>query len=141
VAPFFAIVIGACGGTAQEAASPATSSALVHDQASVGAKLYGDHCATCHGADGKGSSKIPPLVGNKALPLDPSPQAQDRKGQFRTAADVFAFIKASMPPDAPGSLSDDDYWAILAFDLRANGVDSEGKKVDGSTAGSFTLHR
>ena len=45
-----------------------------------------------------------------------------------------------MPPKQPGSLSDDEYAAILAFDLKANGVDMTGKHVDTGTAASFVLH-
>src|SRR5438309_518443 len=125
-----AIMVGGCGGAAQQTTATTAASTTAGDQASVGGKLFGDHCATCHGSGGEGSAKAPPLVGKSALPLDPPPQARYRKGQFHTAADVFQFVKANMPPDAPGSLTDEEYWAILAFDLKANGVDSGGKKVD-----------
>jgi len=60
--------------------------------------------------------------------------------QFHTAADVFGFVKANMPGDAPGSLSDEQYAAIMAFDLKANGVDLTGKTVDATTAPTIVLH-
>lgn len=36
---------------------------------------------------------------------------------------MAGFAVKNMPPDAPGSLSADEYWEILAFDLQANGID------------------
>ncbi|MES2130017.1 MAG: c-type cytochrome [Pseudomonadota bacterium] len=36
-----------------------------------GKKLYGDHCADCHGIDGKGMAPAyPPLAGNRALTME-----------------------------------------------------------------------
>jgi S-disulfanyl-L-cysteine oxidoreductase SoxD len=131
---------GGCGGATPESVAPTSPGPTAGDQASVGAKLYGDHCASCHGVGGEGNAKVPALVGKNALPLDPQPPSQARKSKFHTAADVFLFVKSNMPPDAPGSLSDEQYAAILAFDLKANGVDLGGKKVDMSTAPSFVLH-
>src|SRR3954465_8038370 len=93
---FSALVSAACGGAAPEPTAP--SNAASSDQATVGANLYGENCAVCHGAQGEGGGKAPPVVGKNALPLDPSPQARYRKSQFRTAADVFQFVKTSMPP-------------------------------------------
>ncbi len=110
------------------------------DQVSRGAKLFADNCASCHGADGAGTTKAPPVVGKNALPLDPPATARTRKSQFHTAADVYQYIKANMPKDKPGSLTDEQYAAILAFDLKANGVDLGQKSVDAMTAPTFVLH-
>lgn len=137
---FSLFCVGGCGGATPEPAAPASAGTTTTDQASAGAKLYTDNCASCHGAGGEGSAKVPALVGKTALPLDPQPPSQLRKAQFHTAADVFQFVKTSMPPGKGGSLTDDQYAAILAFDLKANGVDLAGKKVDATTASSFVLH-
>ena len=82
----------------------------------------------------------PAVVGKTALPLDPPAGSKFRKNQFHTAQDVYDFVKKTMPPDNPGSLTDEQYAAIIAFDLKANGVDMTGKKVDSSTLSSFVLH-
>jgi S-disulfanyl-L-cysteine oxidoreductase SoxD len=108
------------------------------DQVAQGGKLYAAECASCHGANGEGDP-APALVGATALPLDP-PAGAKRSVQFRTGADVFGFVKANMPPKEAGKLSDAEYAAILAFALKANGVDMTGKHVDTSTAASFVLH-
>lgn len=130
-----ACVIG-CGGAQAGAGAPSGGG----DQVAIGAKLYAAKCADCHGAGGQGSPGAPALVGKGALPLDPPPGSKFRKAQFRTAKDVFEFVKATMPPKAPGSLSDDEVAAIIAFDLKANGVAMEGKTVDAAHASAFVLH-
>ncbi|HKE14194.1 MAG TPA: cytochrome c [Kofleriaceae bacterium] len=116
-----------------QAAAPQT----VEEQAARGAQLYGQHCAKCHGDAGQGA-KAPALVGKEALPLDPR-KGQKRDVQFKTAMDVFTWVKGHMPPDAPGSLADDEYVAILSFDLKANGVKLE-RPLDGEQAAQLNLH-
>jgi hypothetical protein len=46
-----------------------------------------------------------------------------------------------MPPKAPGSLPAEQYWAILAFDLKANGIDLGDKKLDGELAKTLEVPR
>jgi mono/diheme cytochrome c family protein len=108
-------------------------------QAERGGKLYGKHCASCHGDAGQGTKKGPPVVGKDALPKDPRPTQKLRKTQFRTAKDVADFVVANMPGDKPGSLQADEYFAILAFDLKANGV-ALTQPVDAAVAAGIVLH-
>jgi cytochrome c len=107
-----------CGSTPQPAAT------TFAEQVAQGQSLFAANCATCHGDAGQGTSKAPAVVGlsTGALPLDPPATAKVRKTQFVTVADVATFVVANMPASAPGSLTMDEYWAILAFDLSANGI-------------------
>src|SRR5262245_44446980 len=123
-------------GTSSHAADTAASG----DQVAEGQRLYSKYCAKCHGAAGQGTKKAPPLVGKEALPLDPPTGAKIRKTQFHTAKDVLDFIQAKMPANKPGSLKPEQYEAILAFDLKANGVDVSNKKIDAASAAQITLH-
>ncbi len=97
------------------------------EQVDSGAMLFADNCARCHGAAGEGTERAPRLVGlaEGALPLDPPATATVRTTQFVTVGDVATFAATNMPADAPGSLSVDQYLAILAFDLSANGIELE----------------
>jgi len=148
------LVLFACGGStpppatpagdtasAQTAASPA-SPGTFGAQAQAGQELYAKNCAGCHGAHGN-DGKAPPVVGldKGALPLDPPPTAKFRKTQFKTVGDVADFVVKTMPPKAPGSLSTDEYFAILAFDLQANGIDLGDKKLDGALAATLEIPR
>jgi len=128
---------GTGGDTSGGGGGGGTASGGVDAQIAQGKSLYAENCASCHGANGEGKG-APAVVGKAALPLDPPSGAKQRKGQFKTAADVFEFTKKTMPPGAGGSLKDDEYWAILAFDLKANGVALD-KKLDASNAASVHL--
>jgi cytochrome c len=109
-------------------------------QAENGAKLYVKHCAKCHGDQGEGGKKAPPVVGKNALPLDPPATAKKRTTKFHTAMDVAAFVVKNMPPNKPGSLKTEEYFDILAFDLKANGVDVSKKTINAETAKKIVLH-
>src|ERR1700722_20293555 len=62
-------------------------------QADRGKALYGQHCASCHGATLDGSGAVPPLAG------------ADFKGNWngQTADALFEKIQTSMPADKPGT--------------------------------------
>jgi S-disulfanyl-L-cysteine oxidoreductase SoxD len=137
-----------CGKGAQESAAPAASTgaeaaapATFDDQVALGGQLYAAKCAGCHGGGGEGGRGAPPLVGISAgaLPLSPRPGSV-RTAQFVTVADVASFVVATMPPKAPGSLSADEYWAILAFDLSANGIALD-QKLNPELAATLTIPR
>jgi len=147
----------ACGGstpaptsaTAPVASSPAPAAAETgapanfSEQVAAGQQVYSEKCAGCHGNSGEGSKGAPALVGldKGALPLDPPAGAQYRKTQFKTVADIADFAVHNMPPKAPGSLSEDQYWSILAFDLKANGIDLGDKKLDAALAPTLEVPR
>jgi cytochrome c len=109
-------------------------------QAEQGAKLYAQHCSKCHGDAGQGTKKAPAVVGKLALPLDPPAGSKKRKEQFHTAMDVASFVVKFMPAQKPGSLKPEEYFQILAFDLKANGVDVSGKTIDAESAKAIVLH-
>ncbi len=123
------------------AAANTTIPATFDEQVTLGGELYGQKCAECHGASGEGA-KAPRVVGLKegALPLDPPADRKFRKDQFKTVGDVAKFVVSSMPPDAPGSLTEEQYLAILAFDLKANGI-TLPNKLDLATANTLEIPR
>jgi mono/diheme cytochrome c family protein len=134
-----------CGGStpSEEPHSPEAEAqpATFAEQVSLGQTLFGEHCAHCHGSSGQGGDG-PRLVGldQGALPLDPPPSAKFRKTQFKTVADVASFVVANMPPDKPGSLSGEQYYSVLAFDLSANGITLDAK-LDAALAATLEIPR
>ncbi len=97
------------------------------EQANKGKAVYTAQCASCHGAQGQGGKvpdsftgyggmKAPPVAGKGALP------------NMETAENVYTFIKQHMPLQKPGSLSDQEYLDIVAFDLMANKAGKPGDK-------------
>jgi mono/diheme cytochrome c family protein len=141
LAPVLLLALAACGGAGSTTATTTPEPAADANAALVakGGELYGAHCAKCHGAGGEGTDKAPAVVGAAALPLDPQP-GKKRTVQFKTAADVLAWVSVAMPGDAPGSLNADEYLAILAFDLKANGVDLGAQPLTAERAATFVLH-
>jgi mono/diheme cytochrome c family protein len=125
-------LVGALAATAITAPDP------VATQVEQGKKLYTDKCSKCHGAAGQGTKDGPPVVGKDAFPLDPRPKAK-RDVKFHTAADVFAWASKNMPAKKPGTLTTEQYLAIFAFDLTANGVTLD-KPLDGPAAQAIVLH-
>jgi hypothetical protein len=100
--------------------------------------------AGCHGDSGEGKPDGgPPVVGLKegALPLDPPPDAKGRTTQFKTVQDIAEFVVSAMPPNAPGSLELSDYYSILAFDLKANGIDLGNQLLDKELAETLEVPR
>ena len=135
VAVFAVLLAGlfGCGGAPPPSAASAKTP---QEQASIGGQVFASECAGCHGSKGEGSS-APRLVGAGALPADPPP-GSSRKVRFQTALDVFQYVQANMPPGKAGSLTEDQAWAILAFDLQQNGIHLDAK-LDARSAAGVTL--
>lgn len=112
-------------------------------QADEGAQLYWLNCQPCHGDRGQGltdewRAQYPPEDQNCwesgchgerpyergfTLPATVPPLVgPDSLERFRTAGQVYAYVKAAMPYQAPGTLSDEEYLAITAFLAREHGV-------------------
>jgi len=133
----------AAAGTATPATAasgPGAGGADAMAQADAGGALYGQFCSKCHGDSGQGTDQGPPVVGKDALPLDPRPTAKYRKSQFHTAKDIADFVVANMPPKGPKPTLE-QYLSILAFDLKANGVDLTGKPaLSPDNLSSYVIH-
>lgn len=119
-------------------AEPAADQDPLAAQIEQGKQLYVGHCAKCHGDSGQGTSEGPLVVGADAFPQQPREGAK-RDVEFKTAADVFGWATANMPPDDPGSLSTEEYLAVFAFGLTANGVQLQGP-LDATQAAAIVLH-
>ena len=83
-----------------------------------GAPIYAARCASCHGKTGKeGPNDV--LVGrvpSDAFPFARDPRAPKTIGSYWPyATTVFDYIRRAMPPDAPGSLRDDEVYALVAY--------------------------
>ena len=104
--------------------------------AADGAPLYAARCAGCHGKTGKeGPNDI--LVGR--LPGDAFPFARDARtpktigSYWPYATTVFDYIRRAMPPDKPGSLKDEEVYALTAHLLSLNELIPADAVVDATT--------
>ena len=131
--------VAACASSSHSMKPPATFA----EQVSNGQTLFAENCAKCHGDSGQGTKDGPRLVGLKegALPLDPPASRKVRKSRFVTVADVADFAVNNMPPKKAGTLSTEEYLAVLAFDLKANGIDLGQEPLTMAKAKTLTIPR
>ena len=93
-----------------------------------GEALYAQQCASCHGARGEGRPPLyPRLVGRDSVaegfPFGKDPRLVKTIGNYWPyATTVFDYVRRAMPLTAPGSLSDDQVYAVTAYLLAANAV-------------------
>jgi cytochrome c len=114
--------------TGDEGGADASGGASAADQVAKGGEVWGEACGICHGNTGKGKGKKnPAVVGDGSL------------AKYQTAADLYAYIKEKMPKDDPGSLSEDDAWAVTAWIASQNGK-LGAAALSASSAGSIALH-
>lgn len=59
---------------------------------------------------------------------------------FPTAQALFTFLRATQPPQRPGSLTDAEYWAVTAFLLYQSGRLSPDEEI-GPSSTSFAVPR
>ena len=139
IALSFTFIFAACVNSSRETKPPATFA----EQVAHGQTLFANNCAKCHGDSGEGTEDAPRLVGLKegALPLDPPASRKVRKSRFVTVADVAEFAMANMPPKKAGTLTADEYLAVLAFDLKANGIDLGQEPLTMAKAKTLTIPR
>jgi mono/diheme cytochrome c family protein len=81
-------------------------------QVASGSKAYAQNCSSCHGA-ALGGGAGPALTGASFKTAT--------TGGPATVGGLFSYLTKAMPLTAPGSLSHDQYVAILAFILSKNG--------------------
>lgn len=93
-----------------------------------GAGLYQTKCIVCHGAGGLGGS-AEPLAGAEMSLTSKWPQ-KTIGTLWPYATTLFDFVRRSMPMTAPGTLSDDETYALTAYLLYLNGIVAEDAVLD-----------
>ncbi len=134
----------------------------VPSQADHGAQVYWLSCMPCHGDRGQGLTdefraayppeeeycwesgchganpyesgftlpkKIPAVIGDTTL------------AKFTDAAQLNAYIRATMPFWNPGSLTEEDAWRVTAFILRQNDLWDASTELNASNAAGVKIPR
>jgi cytochrome c len=107
-----------------------------------GAPIYAARCAGCHGKTGKeGPNDI--LVGRvpgDAFTFARDPRAPKTIGSYWPyATTVFDYIRRAMPPDAPGSLRDNEVYGLVAYLLFLNELIPADAVIDQSSLPKVTM--
>jgi mono/diheme cytochrome c family protein len=92
--------------------------------AAQGRPIYADRCAACHGDTGqKGREWLVGRQPDDAFPFGREPgQGKTIGSYWPYATTLFDYIRRAMPQDAPGSLSDDETYALTAHLLHLNEI-------------------
>jgi len=91
-----------------------------------GSVIYTRKCAVCHGAKGEGIAPAPRLIG--AEPRQGFPFGKDFTipktigNYWPYATTLYDYVHRAMPLVAPGSLSPDETYALVAYLLAENDV-------------------
>lgn len=99
--------------------------------AKTGRGIYDEACSSCHGPEGRGET-AEELVGSEPPLTDPD-AAQTVGSYWPYATTLFDYIRRAMPMDKPGSLSDDDVYAVSAYLLMLNGIVGEDVEMNATT--------
>lgn len=101
-----------------------------------GRALYSQQCAACHGANGEGMAPaFPQLVGRPAagesFDFSSQPELPRTIGNYWPhATTLFDYIRRAMPLFTPGTLTDDQTYALTAYLLAANRVIPDTTTLD-----------
>ena len=119
-----AIAIGLLALFAQEAAAQkdtsmtraASSGVYTAEQAKVGEEAYAGMCTGCH------------------TPASHMGDVFASAWSGRPVSELYGFIRAAMPKTDPGSLTADEYAAIVAYILKLNGMPAGKRPLPADSA-------
>lgn len=105
----------------------------------VGAQVYAEQCAACHGANLKGLKDKnlpqgggPPLIGGRGTLATPK-ALETVESYWPYAVTLFDYIRRSMPYTAPGSLDANEIYALCAYILGQANIIDKNTTIDAAS--------
>jgi len=101
---------------------------------STGKAVYEGKCAACHGDELQGVKEVsgPALIGGRGT-IGSKTSKPTIESFWPYAPTVFDYVKRAMPFNAPGSLSDDEIYAVVAFILGEAKITEKNLEMDADT--------
>jgi cytochrome c len=121
---FLGVFVGVTALCVASASAQTISPApFTHAQSDAGRQIYVASCASCHGdhLEGKG----PPALAGKEFASGPFGR--------RSVAQLYTYIRNSMPFCEGGSLASEAYLNVVAFLLEANGAKPGDERLTPTT--------
>ena len=106
-----------------------------------GKKVYAAQCASCHGADmakpvkGTGAA---PLRGGRGTLTSGKPK-KTVESYWPYASTLFDFTKRAMPFYEPGSMKDNDIYAVVAYILAEGGIIGKDTVMNAKTLANVKM--
>ena len=101
-----------------------------------GARVYATQCAACHGARGEGIAPFPKLIGRdpQGFTFGRDPKLVKTVGNYWPyATTLFDYVNRAMPFTAPGTLTPDQVYGVVAWLLAENGIVPRTAVMDART--------
>jgi cytochrome c len=101
-----------------------------------GEKVYQAQCVACHGDQLQGTKVGDRLTGGRGTLVNNSPTKAPVKtveSYWPYATTIFDYVKRAMPFNAPGSLSDDETYAVVAYILGEANIIGKNEIINAST--------
>ena len=95
---------------------------------SGGETVYMQQCAACHGVTGT-EGPADPLVGGHGTLISDAP-VKTVGSYWPYATTLFDYVRRAMPYYSPGSLKDDDVYAVTAYLLNLNGIIDDSAELN-----------
>jgi cytochrome c len=130
-----------------------------NSQADQGAFTYWMRCMVCHGDQGQGLAQFRfsyPKVDQKcatskchggpnpgagfSFPDAPAIMGPGTLVEFKTAAELYSFVSTKMPYQAPGTLSQDEYWNLVTYLLRQRKALPDGIHLNAANANAVFVN-
>ena len=96
-----------------------------------GKAIYEKQCLSCHGRNGLGDSGDQLAGAQMGLTSDYPEKTIGNYWPYATT--LFDFNRRAMPMTAPGSLTDDEVYAVTAYLLFLNGIIKETDEMNAKT--------
>jgi S-disulfanyl-L-cysteine oxidoreductase SoxD len=110
--------------------------------AAVGAKVFADSCAACHGDKGQGNPTKgvggDSLIGGRGTLASDTP-IKTVESYWPYATTLFDYVKRAMPLNAPGSLSDNDVYSVVAYVLSEAKIIKPTDTMNAATLAKVTM--
>jgi S-disulfanyl-L-cysteine oxidoreductase SoxD len=101
-----------------------------------GEKVYQTKCMACHGEMLQGSPQGDRLIGGRGTLVNNDPTKAPVKtieSYWPYATTIFDYVKRAMPFNAPGSLTDDEVYAVVAYILGQANIVAKNEVIDATT--------
>lgn len=105
--------------------------------AAEGKKIYDQQCVACHAERGAGGSGD--RLAHAEMGLTGEHPQKTIANYWPYATTLFDFIRRSMPMHNPGSLNDDEVYALTAYFLSLDGIVAEDAVMDQDTLPSVSM--
>jgi cytochrome c len=102
-----------------------------HGTAVSGKKVYEKYCLSCHGIEGTGNSADELAGANHSLTDSPPDKTIGTYWPYATT--LFDFTRRAMPLSNPGSLTNNELYAVTAYLLYQNGIIKKAKIINANT--------